>query len=216
MNEPQTSSPDETLGPVAEFNALRQEIVARIPLQHAVLIFQLTTTGGVFSLVLTNWSLESILFVLPATSYLLCSSYYEFDRVIRQLGTYITTELSSRVPGGFYWEEWVRKDNRNAQLARRSAKGKRAPGNGELSAKMEARYERRDRLRTLSPYLIAFPGPSAIAVAVLLFRLLHQPLFQSYWWALWTAWVVGIALTWATFQIAIRLAELPQNPPEGK
>jgi hypothetical protein len=201
----------EAQGPLAEFSALRQEITTRIPLQHNVFIFQLTTTGGVFSFVLANWSLWPILFVLPITSYLFAPSYYELHRVMRQMAAYINTILSEKIPGGIHWEEWVQEDNAKEDQDER----KENPGRTERDkAKSNVRKQRRHKIRTISPFLVAFPGPSILALSVLLFRLVRRNPFQPYRWALWAAWGAGVLLTLATIQIAVKLAEWPKNPPE--
>jgi hypothetical protein len=47
-----TSGGDGTEGPLAEFAALRQEIIQRQATQHSVLALQLTISGAVFSFAL--------------------------------------------------------------------------------------------------------------------------------------------------------------------
>jgi hypothetical protein len=180
-------SADRTEGPLAEFNALRQEIVTRIPLQQNVFVLQLTTTGAIFGLVLSNWNLVQILYVLPVTSYLFASSHYDLHHVIRQLAGYINEELDRKVPGGLGWEDWVQRENSRASA---------------------------HRIRTIHPYLLAFPGPAGLAEGILLFRLAHSPSDEPYRWAFWSAWGLGAILTLLSLQIAVKLAKPPQTRPE--
>ncbi|GAA3841975.1 hypothetical protein [Streptomyces chiangmaiensis] len=99
-----------TEGPLAEFTALRQEIIQRQATQHNVLALQLTISGAVFSFALTGTSRSGFLLIVPVSTYLLCSRFVEDHVGIGQLGRYIREHLSPRIPGGLGWESWVARN----------------------------------------------------------------------------------------------------------
>lgn len=180
---------DQDLGPdhgaIAEFNALRQEIVTRVPLQHQVFVLQLTTTGAVFGLVLSEWSLVPILFILPITSYLFAASHYDTHRVITQIAAYINTQLDGKVPGGLGWESWVRKDNEGVH-----------------------------KFEFVHPFLLAFPGPSVLALGVVAPYTFGSDESGFVYWSFVSAWVAGIVLAVASLRLAWKLAKPATTPPE--
>ncbi|MER6065171.1 hypothetical protein [Streptomyces sp. NPDC001792] len=102
-----TSRDDDAQGPLAEFAALRQEIIQRQATQHNVLALQLTISGAVFSFGLTGASRSGFLLIVPVSTYMLCSRFVEDHVGIGQLGRYIREHLSPRIPGGLGWEFWV-------------------------------------------------------------------------------------------------------------
>ncbi|MCX4497447.1 hypothetical protein OOK58_39845 [Streptomyces sp. NBC_01728] len=102
-----TSTDHGTEGPLAEFAALRQEIIQRQATQHNVLALQLTISGAVFSFALTGTSRSGFLLIVPVSTYMLCSRFVEDHVGIGQLGRYIREYLSPRIPGGLGWESWV-------------------------------------------------------------------------------------------------------------
>jgi len=102
-----------TEGPLAEFGALRQEILQRQATQHNVLALQLTISGAVFSFALTGASRSGFLLIVPISTYLLCSRFVEDHVGIGQLGRYIREHLSPRIPGGLDWESWIARNPAN-------------------------------------------------------------------------------------------------------
>ncbi|MFK0157170.1 hypothetical protein ACIQVL_09040 [Streptomyces sp. NPDC090499] len=101
------STEHDAEGPLAEFAALRQEIIQRQATQHNVLALQLTISGAVFSFALTGTSRSGFLLIVPVSTYMLCSRFVEDHVGIGQLGRYIREHLSPRIPGGLGWESWV-------------------------------------------------------------------------------------------------------------
>jgi hypothetical protein len=97
-------------GALAEFDALRQEILQRQGTQHQVLALQLTIAGAVFSFALTGHARSGFLLIIPLSSYMLCSRFVEDHVGIRHIGRYIRESLSPRVPGGLNWESWVARN----------------------------------------------------------------------------------------------------------
>jgi hypothetical protein len=97
----------ETLGPLAEFNALRAEILARQGAASSILLYQLTSAAGVISFALSDPDRTPLLLVIPFTSYLLAWRYTMHSLATHGLGRYIKEELHPRVPGGLGWESWL-------------------------------------------------------------------------------------------------------------
>lgn len=99
---------DSTAGPLAEFAALRGEILQGLQLQWNVFVLQLTVTAGLFSFSLSSSSRTEFLLVLPFITYALGGRYLYELYAVQRLGQYIMDELSPRVPGGLRWETWYR------------------------------------------------------------------------------------------------------------
>ncbi|MGJ5753714.1 hypothetical protein FB563_1852 [Streptomyces puniciscabiei] len=104
------SADQGTEGPLAEFAALRQEIIQRQATQHNVLALQLTISGAVFSFALTGTSRSGFLLIIPVSTYMLCSRFVEDHVGIGQLGRYIGEHLGPRIPGGLGWESWIARN----------------------------------------------------------------------------------------------------------
>ena len=93
---------------LAEFAALRAEILQALSMQWNVVALELTATGVVFSLALSRRN-YFLLLVLPIVSYALGNSYLSSFYSMQRLGSYIREELSPKLPGGLLWEEWHMK-----------------------------------------------------------------------------------------------------------
>jgi hypothetical protein len=102
------TQPSESLGPLAEFTALRQEIDQRISRKYAMVMTQLTLSGAIFGFVLGDARRVPLLLVVPISSYVLCSHFIRQARWVAHIGTYIRLDLSPRVPGGLHWGDWLR------------------------------------------------------------------------------------------------------------
>ncbi len=93
-------------GPLAEFAALRAEILQSQQMQWNSFALELTATAVIFSFALSNSARTPFLLILPPVTYALNNwnvrSLYNMERI----GQYIRDELSNRVPGGLGWEEW--------------------------------------------------------------------------------------------------------------
>lgn len=96
-------------GPLAEFVALRAEILQSIQMQWNIFALQLIVTAAVFSFSLSSSSRTGFLLILPFITYFLSARYLAMSYALQNLGSYIMDELSSRVPGGLHWEAWYKQ-----------------------------------------------------------------------------------------------------------
>ncbi|MFF5078380.1 hypothetical protein ACFY36_15125 [Actinoplanes sp. NPDC000266] len=90
---------------LAEFTALRAEILARQGHQHTFLALNLTISGTVFGFALAQPSRLLVLLVVPYVAFMTCGKYIAHDYAAQAIGTYIRQQLSDRVIGGLGWEE---------------------------------------------------------------------------------------------------------------
>ncbi|GIF64096.1 hypothetical protein Ais01nite_21310 [Asanoa ishikariensis] len=156
---------------LAEFTALRAEIMARQNSQQALLSIQLTVAGALFSLALSSPGRATVLLILPLTTVMLAGRHVAHSYACLSIATYIRTELSPRVAGGLGWEEWLR-----------------------------AHREIPRRHRLLSPLFISFPAISALAIVgafPYLVGLPPSPTSVSYW----LGWTIGAALTVSSIRL---------------
>jgi hypothetical protein len=96
-------------GPLAEFVALRGELLQYSQHQNQLFALQLTLAGAVFSFAISQPRLIGVALVVPVASYLLCLRYLTRSRLIHEMARYIQEDLSARVPGGLRWEDWLAK-----------------------------------------------------------------------------------------------------------
>ncbi|GIF74020.1 hypothetical protein Asi02nite_35380 [Asanoa siamensis] len=160
---------------MAEFTALRAEIMARQSSQQGLLSIQLTVGGALFSLALSSPGRAAVLLILPLTTVMLAGRHVAHSYACLSIATYIRTELSPRVAGGLGWEEWLR-----------------------------AHREVPRRYRVLNPLFISFPAISALAVVGAFPYLASLPASAasvSYW----LAWTVGAALTVSSSRLIQRV-----------
>jgi len=104
--------------------------------QHQYHTLYLTATAVIFSFALTRKELVGLLLVVPVIAYVLLGRMTAQHFADLQIGTYIASELSPRVPGGLAWEDWTRRHKR--------------PGRW---------------LNWLLPLLLTFPGGGTVALA---------------------------------------------------
>lgn len=97
---------DDTEGALAEFTALRAEVVHALSVQQSIFALQLTSAGAIFTFALASPSRIRMLLILPFTSYALCARYSSAHFGTLVVGRYIKDVLSPRVPGGLLWEDW--------------------------------------------------------------------------------------------------------------
>lgn len=154
---------------LAEFTALREEILARQGHQHTMMALNLTISGAVFSFALTQSTRVLALLVVPFTAFMIGGRYIAQDYGIEEIGKYIGGDLSRRVTGGLGWEGYITQNRTQ---------------------------NRRQLFFGLDPLFIAFPG---VACAALLFcagpvwtSLVHFPLKGA---LLIIAWILGVFLT---------------------
>jgi hypothetical protein len=162
---------------LAEFSALRNEMLQKLSNSWTIFVFQLTTAGVVFSFSLTGTSRAGFLLIIPIVSYILASQYLRNLHGIRELATYIRNELSPRVPGGLKWEEWHMK-----------------------------RPNDRSIYVVLSPASVAFPGVSFIALALVLpYIVSSKHVSSADRWMLWLLWAICLAMTMMSLYMFQRL-----------
>lgn len=101
---------------LAEFSALRDEILQRLSNQWTIYALQLTASGVVFSFSLSNRSRTGFLLIIPVMAYALLGQFVANHYLIESIGFYIRWDLSPRVQklspradSGFQWEEWWKK-----------------------------------------------------------------------------------------------------------
>ncbi len=154
---------------LAEFSALRAEILQDLSTQWVIFVFQLTAASIVFSFSLTSGSRTGFLLIIPVISYMLASRFMQNSHSIHELGTYIMTELNPRVPGGLKWEEWHR--NRRA-------------------------YRNPFTISWLAPLPVVFPGVSLLALAwVVPYILEARNISIADRCFLWLVWVFDFLMT---------------------
>lgn len=162
---------------LAEFSALRDEILQNLSMQWNTFVFQLTTTGIVFSFALTDKSRVGFLLIIPVVSYALGGRFLHGSRAIQEIGIYIRDELSPRVPGGLNWEEWHRK------------RAYAAP-----------------QFAWLSPLPITFPASSLLALAWTAPYILYSTYISTAnRWLLGIIWVSSFVLAMMSLYAIIRL-----------
>lgn len=103
-------------GALAEFVALRNEILERVKAQHQYFVLQLTITGAVFAFAISQRDRIPFLLVLPFISYTLCGRLAAQHYGIVQAATYIRDMLGDRVSGNLEWERWAARNGRGPRL----------------------------------------------------------------------------------------------------
>jgi hypothetical protein len=120
------SQPSE--GPLAEFAALRQELLYRAGNQSQLMSLQLTATGVVLGISATQDGARRLALLIPLISYSLYSRYIDDALGIITISTYIRDDLTGRVPGGLLWEEWLRTNVRLRSIHSRLSRAALFPG----------------------------------------------------------------------------------------
>ncbi len=166
---PPVDDPDSA-ATIAEYNALRSEILTRITLQQQVFALHLTASGAILSLALARPSNAPVLLVVPFLSYLLCGSFASLHFVILELAAYIEAVLSPKLGGLLNWETWLRKRPHPYQ----------AP-------------------IVVDPIYVAFPGTAGLALAGSGYYLLALALDGRFQILLALAWLLGLTLTGFAF-----------------
>jgi hypothetical protein len=152
-------------GALAEFNALRAEIIARQNSQQGLLSIQLTATGAIFSLALSGAGHSAVLLVLPLITFMLSGRHVSHSYACLSIATYIRVELSDRVRDGLGWERWLQEHRSRSR-----------------------------KYRPLNPLFITFPGISVLALLGALPYLTASDASATAA-MLWLCWVGGAALT---------------------
>jgi hypothetical protein len=92
---------------LAEFAALRAEILQTLSQQWLILAFDLTAAGAIFSLALSSHNTR-ILLILPVVTYSLIDQYLKNFKMLMRLGDYIKDTLSPNVDYYLGWEKWLK------------------------------------------------------------------------------------------------------------
>jgi hypothetical protein len=164
---------------LAEFVALRQEIVQRTSLQWNIFALQLTAAGVVYSFALSSPSHTAFLLILPVITYALTGRYVSQYMAVQKVGIYIREVLEVRAKGGLQWESWTRYQ----------------------PPRVRARA-----LNWLNPLLIAFPGPAIIALAsVAPYVWTSQNASVGRRVLLVIIWLVGVVVTALSVQLTTRV-----------
>lgn len=95
---------------IAEFGALRTEILQRGNMQWSVFALQLTAAAVVFSFSLSNSSHTGFLLILPLVTWALSGRYVSQHIAIQRLGRYIREVLEPKSEGNLSWESWSKSD----------------------------------------------------------------------------------------------------------
>jgi hypothetical protein len=103
-------------GPLAEFVALRAELLQRAANQAHLMSLQLTAVGAILSLAIARGSLRGLALVIPLVGYSLYSRYVDDALTVIRIARYIRDDLDSRVPGGLRWERWLAQDAGRSSL----------------------------------------------------------------------------------------------------
>ncbi|WP_309116700.1 hypothetical protein [Saccharothrix sp.] len=160
---------EEHTGPLAEYTALRAEVLFATEMMWKGTVFQVTSAGAVFGFSLSSAGRLPLLLIVPFSSYILCTRTIFYRRLIHNAKVYIHRELDGRVPGGLRFEEWRHQRSRKRQLLRPV-------------------YE--------NPLVLMFPGISALSLGTVAVWFLRTP---PKWHAAevggTVAWSIGAVLT---------------------
>lgn len=131
-------------GVVAEYNALRAEILQLMDIQWKVVSLFITSTGALFGFALSSPGRIPLVLIQPFSSYVLCARWMMTKKMIDRAAFYIRTQLSPRVDGGIGYEAW-------------------------LSEHRQYSLRRIIRLTWSSPTILLFPGLSVLALVMVAF-----------------------------------------------
>ncbi|MGC7103155.1 hypothetical protein ACPZ19_51615 [Amycolatopsis lurida] len=185
-------SNDDHIGPLAEFVALRAEILLRIELQWKLTLALLTTTGAVFGFGFSSPGRMPFLLIVPFSSYVLCTRWVSSKQLIARAGRYILDELDPKVPGGLGYEKWLQQHFRRDISKTRSV------------------------LRQLwtSHSIVLFPGLSLLALGAVAIWYFQRDIQLSASVVPWltAAWIIGLILTVIVINL-MRLVERYHRKP---
>ena len=101
------ASESESLeGALAEFAALRAEILHRMTIRWNIFALQLTASGVIFSFALADSSRIGFLLIVPVISYALGTRSRIDQRTSERIACYIRGELNQRAHGVLGWEKF--------------------------------------------------------------------------------------------------------------
>ncbi|MEV7096784.1 hypothetical protein AB0M80_28425 [Amycolatopsis sp. NPDC051045] len=160
-------------GPLAEFAALRSEILTRDVNTIRLLTFELTITSAVFAFALANDRQRTLLLAVPTLAYVISGRYLAQMRAVQQAAEYIAKSLDCSVPGGLKWEEWLDGD----KMTRQSR-----------------------MLGWMIPLLLAFPGVGVVALLMCFDQAFRSGglLTRGLWLADVVFVSISVSLLWVT------------------
>lgn len=158
---------------LAEFTALRAEILQRSSLQWNIFALQLTAAGVIFSFALSGPSHIGFLLILPMISYALAARYISHFVVIQALGTYIHDVLEVRAKGELQWQTWYRAQPLSLHRV----------------------------LSWLNANFLVFPGPAVIALAWVAPYVWESHASVGKHVLVIIIWLIGIAVTVLSIQM---------------
>jgi hypothetical protein len=100
----------ETIGPslvVAEYSALREEIVKRKEIQYQLVTLALLVAGAFLTVGLQLGSPSGTLLVYPLLAVFIAGSWAQMDLRIGQLGEYIREKIEPLLPSHLGWETYL-------------------------------------------------------------------------------------------------------------
>jgi hypothetical protein len=171
---------------IAEFAALRAEILQRSSLQWKIVALQLTAAGVIVSFALSSPSHTGFLLILPLISYALIARYISHFLVIQALGTYIHDVLEVRAKGELHWQTWYRAQplSRHRILNWLNANFLVFPGTSVIALAWEAPYVWESHTSAGKRVLIIIIWLIGVAVTVLSIQMISSRLssFGGLWW----------------------------------
>jgi hypothetical protein len=97
---------DNSVGPLAEYAALREDLRSRDQYQRQLINLQLTLAAGTLAFVVAHAELEGLFLAIPVATYFLCGRWVAQHTGMEQIVDYIMNDLSPRIPGGVRWDAW--------------------------------------------------------------------------------------------------------------
>lgn len=101
------ASPVSTEFRLAEYGALREEILQLQEEGHKLVTFQAIASGAIFSYALGDSTRIDALLVLPVITFLLGSRYHNSQRSLIRAGDYIRSRIEPKSEGGLNWGEYL-------------------------------------------------------------------------------------------------------------
>ena len=136
----QTSSPknapEADAFMLAEYNALREEVLKRVELQQQILSLTLIVFGTILTFGLQVHS-ASIILLYPTLSFFLAATWAHDGRTVMKIGIYIRDQVEAKIGGNtFGWEHRARRRQKpRGKLTFLSAGGVFAGGLNFMSAR---------------------------------------------------------------------------------
>jgi hypothetical protein len=158
--------------------ALREEMQERFKAQQMLLSLQLTLVATIFGFAISQRGATTLPLIVPFSSYLLCGRQVAQHFAGQRIAQYITEELTTRMPGGLGWEQWLRSKERPPHL-----------------------------LGSTLPLLLTYTGASLLALAwTFSVIVLRGGLSLGSRMGLGTCWLLGLAATVLSTMLVLQMA----------